>query len=379
MTAKQMATIINGALLPNRLNENATALSEDLSNWVDVGKTMAQITADGSALQDFQKMLAVGVKSLAVFNDVYDPETFGIRKSVEEFGNALQRVAIKNKPVIQDSHATNLVNGTNYMDGTYYGAEYDAKVYVDSKMFKASYSWSDDTWAKAVSDAQEMNQLLTLWLNSVQSTINTVNKGIIDMTLNKRIVDAYTNSKVVTLLTAYNSKFGTSETMASIRADETKFRRYAEFCGQVTKIIEKGLQEYGHKYNDGSIDQFTPQGRVTSIYLTEFITDIENFGLANIYHPDNVKLEKRFDKLSWQTAGTAILPTYGTVDKIVDSSNYTDVVGIIMDIDSLGVCNKFNKITSEYVGSEGYTTFHHHFSVDNYVDSRGNAVVLRQA
>lgn len=376
MTNKQMASIINGALLPNRLNENATALSEDLSNWVDVGKLIANLSGDD--LKDFQKMLAVGVKNLAVFNDVYDPETFGIRKSVEEFGNALQRVAIKNGPVIQDSHANNLINGTNYVDGTYYGAEFDAKVYIDSKSFKASYSWSDDTWAKAVSDAQEMNQLLSLWLNKVQSTINLVNKGIVDMTLNKRIVDAYVNSKVVHLVTAYNAKFGTEETLATIQSDEVKFRRYAEFCGQVTKIIEKGLQEMGKKYNDGTVDQFTPASRVTSIYLTEFITDIENYGLANIYHPDNVRLEKRFDKLSWQTAGTDILPTYGTVDKIVDSSTYESIVGIIFDIDSAGLVDKFNKITTEYVGSEGYTTYHHHFMLDNYVDSRGNAVILTQ-
>ena len=376
MTAKQMATIINGALLPNRLNENATALSEDLSNWVDVGVLISNMTGD--TLKDFQGMLAVGVKSLAVFNDVYDPETFGIRKSVEEFGNALQRVATKNKPVIQDSHATNLVNGTNYFDGTYYGAEYDAKLYVQSKMYKASYSWSDDTWAKAVSDAQEMNQLLTLWVNTVRSTINNINKGIVDMTLNKRIIDAYTNSKIVHLVTAYNSKFGTSETLASIQADETKMKRYAQFCAQAMRIVQKGMQKMGHKYNDGSVDQFTPAARVTSIYLTEFFTDLEYYGLANMYHPDKIELEKNFDTLSWQTDGTGMLPGYGTVDKIVDSSTYQHICAVCLDIDSLGLCNKYVKTTSEYIGSEGYVTYHEHFSMDNYTDNRGNAVIFCQ-
>ena len=52
------------------------------------------------------------------------------------------------------------------------------------------------------------------------------------------------------------------------------------------------------------------------------------------------------------------------------------IVGIMFDDDSMNVCSKFNKITAEYVGSEGYTTYHHHVALDNYVDGRGNGVVF---
>ena len=376
MTLKQMASLINGALLPNQLNENASALAEDMSNYVDVGTSIASLSADD--LKTFQKNLAVGIRNIVVFGEVYEPDTYGIYKDVENFGKAIQRVAIKNLPTVQDSHAINLVNGTNYIDGTYYGADFDAKVYVDTKTFKVSYSWSDDTWEKCVADYEEMNKLLTLWLNAVQTQLNVIDKGIVDMTLNKRIVDAITDGKYVDLIAAYNTRFGTSETKATINADEAKSRRFSEFCNTVKSMIERGIAEYGKKYNDGTINCYTPSSRITSIFLTQFVKDIENYGLSTIYHNEGLGLGKVFDKLSWQTSGTGMLPSYGVTDVINDNgTTYEDVVGIIADNDTWGVTNKFNKITSEYVGSEGYTTFHHHVAVDNYIDGRGNAVVLR--
>lgn len=376
MTLKQMASLINDALLPNQLNENATPLAEDMSNYVEIGKSVSQLSADD--LKTFQKNLAVGVENHAVFGDVYDPDTYGVYRDVENFGKALQRVAIKNLPTVQDSHATKLVNGTNYIDGTYYGADFDARVYVDTKTFKVSYSWSDDTWEKCVSDYEEMNKLLTLWLNAVKTQLNVINKGIVDMTINKRIITAINDVKVVPMVTAYNSEFGTTETYTSIKADEAKYRKFAEFATGVIRMIMRGIAEYGSKYNDGTIKCFTPSDRVTSLFLTQFVNDIQNYGLTTIYHNEELGLGKVFDKLSWQTSGTAMLPQYSVTGVINDGSSntYNNIVGIVADRDTWGVTDKFNKVTSEYVGSEGYTTFHHHVAINNYIDARGNAVVL---
>lgn len=382
MTNKQLSTLINSALLPNRMNVNATALAEDLSNYVDVGVVLSSMTGDD--LKDFQKMLAVGVRNIAVFDDVYAPDTYGIYKNSENFGKALQRVAIKNLPTVQDSHAIELVNGVNYFDGKYYGAQYDSRIYVDTKSYKVSYSWSDDTWEKCVADVDEMNTLLTQWLNAVESQLNNINKGIVDMTINKRIVDCLNGGKVVPLVTAYNTEFGTQETITTIKADEGKARRFAEFCTGVMRMVERGLGEYGKKYNDGTVNVFTPSRRMASIFLTQFINDIQNYGLTTIYHNESLGLGDVYDKLSWQTSGTAMLPQYATTGVIVDgdsqsSTKYGEtepIVGIIFDYDTMGVTNRYNKVTAEYIGSEGYTTYHHHVSIDNYVDGRGNAVVF---
>ena len=382
MNCKQLSTLINSALLPNRMNVNATALAEDLSNYVDVGVVLSSMT--GTDLQDFQRMLAVGVRNMAVFDDVYDPDTYGIYKNVENFGKAIQRVAIKNLPTVQDSHAINLVNGQNYLDGKYYGAEFDSRIYIDTKTFKVSYSWSDDTWEKCVADVDEMNTLLTQWLNAVQSQLNNINKGIVDMTINKRIVDCLNNGKVVGLVSAYNTEFGVTETYTTIKADEAKARRFSEFCTGVIRIIERGLEEFDKKYNDGTVNVYTPSRRISSIFLTQFVNDIQNYGLTTIFHNEELGLGKVYDKLSWQTSGTAMLPQYTTTGVIVDgdsqsSNTYGDtapIVGIIFDNDSMGVTDKFNKITTEYIGSEGYTTYHHHVAVDNYTDGRGNGVVF---
>lgn len=379
MTNNQMATIINNALIPNRTNENATMLAEDLSNYVDVGTSIASMTAD--TLKDFQRMLAVGVRTMAVFGDVYSPETFNIKKSTEQWGNALQRVAMKNMPTIQDSHALQLVNGTNYLDGKYYGADYDSKVYTETYSYKASYSWSDDQWAKAVTDASAMNELLSLWLNSVQTQINLTEKGKVDMILNKKIVDAVNNNKKVDLVTAYNTEFGASETYITLKADEAKMRRFTEFCTGVTQIIKRGMMEFTSKYNDGSIKCYTPQSRLNSIYLTQFVNDLKNYGITTMYHAEGQGVGHDYDKLSWQSSGTAMLPLYTTTSLIKDGVSgsevdYDNIVGIIYDDDGLGLTTKFNKITTEYVGSEGFTTYHHHVSTDQYIDGRGNAVVL---
>lgn len=375
MNYTNIASILNNAIMKNAVG-STTTVAENLSNIVEVGTVVSSLTAD--QLKSFTNEIVVGVHNYVV-ERIYSSKRFRLLKDSEQYGGALQRIMASDNFVAQDSHLLNLVNGTSYLDGKYYGLSLSSRVYVDTKAFKVVHSISEDNISQMFVSAEEVSKYFGLLAATEQNTITMQLEALEKRVINKAIVDTIADGRVINLLTAFNSYVGQSYTLAQLRANRDLFAYFGSWCKAAIAQLVDYVKDPNKKYNDGTVLTFSPADKIEVLLLTQFATEIEYIG--NPIEPNPAVLVT-FDTVNaWQNAGTSMLPSLSVASTITTTDGSTNtavdnIVGFIADIDGMGITLKRNKITVEDVGSEGFKNFHHHIAENLYTDSRLAAVVL---
>lgn len=378
MNYKNISTILNNAILKNGIGENVT-IAEDLSNIVELGKSITNLSADD--LKSFNKELIAGVHNY-VINRMYEKKNFRILKDSVRFGGAIQRLTASGRLSVQDSHLLNLVNGTSYLDGKYYGSNIDARVYVDTKAFKVVHSISEDDFTQKFTNAEDVALYIGMIEVNEENTITFALEELEKRILVKLAQDSYNNGRKVELLTEFNTKTGKTYTLSDIAEDRLLMSYFSDFCKEIIARIKSGMKQYNRKYNDGTVETFSRDEDINTILISEFANDIKYLGNPVTFNtPSTPNYE---EIVAWQNNSDDMLPDYTyttsiTVPGATSSDNdvtITNIVGMIYDVESAGITVKRDKVTVEPVGAEGFNNFHHHLANNYFCDSRFGAVVL---
>lgn len=382
-TYKDISTIWNNSIKQNEECENATLLAEDLSNLVDAGN----YASNSVGLKHHYRNIIVGIHNF-VLNRMLEENRFNLLRTAEEFGGGLQRIMASDNFTPQESHLLNLVSGVNYHDGKYYGLSASAKVFLKTETFKVVHSKAEDFEATMFTTSEELANWFGLVAvterNTIIQTLSALEKRII----NRIIVscEEATTPRVVKLITLFNTMIGatssTAETLATLKADREKWAYFASFCKEVIARLIDYVREPNKKYNDGSVLTYTPPTKTEIVLITEFATDIKYLANPIEFTPAEIVSYKTVPW--WQGGGTSFLPDYSITSSIVvpdgeETTTYSNIVGVIYDIDGAGIEVKNDKVTVEPVGSEGFTNYHHHIANRYYIDERLASVVLELA
>ena len=375
MKYTNIANILNSQIVANSLGIETT-IAEDLANIVEVGKKVADMTSDD--LKSFQKALVLGVYNYVVSRE-YESNNFEMLKDAVAYGGGLQRIMATGLFSAQDSHLLNLINGESYLDGKYYGMDVDAKFYQDTKAFKVVHSISDDTFSQMFMNAEDtfkfMGLLEVTESNTVRVELAQLEKRVIVMLAS----NAYSGNRVVHLLTAFNEKLGSAYTYAQICSDRKLVSYFADFCKECVNRIKSAMLEINKKYNDGTVVTFSRKSDVHTVLISEFAQDIKYLGNPiDINAPD---ISEYKEIVAWQNPSADLLPNFEKATSIVykngeESQTINNVIGMVYDVESAGVTLKADKITVEYVGTEGFRNIHHHLALNYYVDSRLGSVIF---
>lgn len=377
--------------LPSLVNGSSVVmLAEDLSNFVDVGKAIA--SADADTLKSFAKDLFSGIARNEFITRRYTAETNGIVKTVDAYNGALQRIALKNLPEVQESHARKLVSGVNYFDGKFYGADIDAMIFSDEFDFKIPYSIGYEDIRAKFDNMEWVDKTIASIETAVHNSLEIKLKGVADTLLNKCITDAIDGNREVKLVTKFNEYFGYTpeHTWAEIKASETLMKQFVGFVSLVIGLVKGGLERMNQKYNNGSIPTFTPSDKISIVGLTEFMKTINNFGYANIYNENLINKENVHETVCWQSVGADMVPLLTTTGTIKDgtftlvdgaitsetATSKTNIVMVMYDNDCMGVTTTLDRIGVEEIGSELYMTYFHHFGIRQFLDERCASVVF---
>lgn len=378
MTNKQISEFLNNAIKPNMLGKDTAPVSENLDNYIDIGVKLAELSADD--LKDFKKRLTVQVSNF-VITRILEKKYFKMYKDSVAYQGALQRLVASGLLNTQDSHIINLVNGTSYTDGKYYGVDLSSVLYTDVDSFKVVYSLSDEDWELFFTSVEGMRRVMGIIYNSEQNTITSYLNALQKRLYMKMIEECHAANREVKLLTAFNDKTGGSYTIEQIYADRKLYAYFADFVKAVIEKLKIYIADTNERYNDGTVTTFTPLDEVQMVMISDFYSDIKNLGnpvdfSIPTFNTDEVS--------SWQTTTNAILPTFHDVSsiKLTNGSEETtieNVVGIIYDTYAIGITTFLDKITNEYVGSEGFTNYHHHLANRYFYDSRFGNIILTLA
>ena len=382
MTYKNIASILNTQIIQNMLGQSVT-VAEDLNNIVEFGTAVSALTAD--QMKDFAKKLIVGVHNYVLVRE-YEGKEFGFLRTATEYAGAIQRLMASGLYTAQDSHILNLVNGTSYLDGKYYGAPIDSKVYEQTKAFKVVHSIAEDDFKAKFMDANEVSAFISLIATTERNTVRIELAQLEKRILTALAYQTYKDARKVNLVTKFNADLlgkasGADgyKTYADINADRHLKAYFDDFCKQCIERVRDGMTDPNEKYNDGSVITFTPSSMVRTVLISEFATAVKYLSDPVDINAPSMGEYKAIT--AWQNNGSEMLPGLSTTASITvvngeSSDTVTNIVGMVYDSECGGIDVRLDKVTVEPVGSEGFINYHHHLANNFYTDSRLGAVVF---
>ena len=399
MLNTQIATMLNTVIIPNYFGEGKSGdtpitITEDLRNVVDLGKALSDLSV--SDLENFKGDLVVGV--LDTYTDARefqsdDEASYGLFVSSEEYGGAIQRVKCKLLSAT-DSNLLALVDASNsgpdYTDGKFYGVPVDAKIYTKMDSFRVKFSISNNELKKSFTSAAGVARLIAMIEVTVRNTIalqlNSTARGV----LRELILQAYDGGREVKLITLYNTIFGfTSEDPGYVTlADWNQNETFKIWCQSTILKLRKGIADFNEKYNDGTVETFTPEADSRAIFLADFATDMD-VALGSVYHTELVKGLDEYRTINfWQNGTTELVPMIQDgslhdqiVEKVADSgvnqvTTIDHVVGLLFDRYSAFVTYELESMRAKPVIEEDFTTYFRDYTRRYCVDTRNTNVIL---
>lgn len=394
MTKTQIATWLNNYVMKNEIVDPATwtePIAEDLSNFVDVGVPVLN-TMSPNALLNLKNNLVATIKNETI-KRVLESKTFGMVKDNATFRASIQRIMTNGLYSAKDSARTNLdpTHGS-YFDGAYYGADLDAKLFTKEDTFKIVYSISDAEWKQALADAGELADLISLIEirveNSITSKLNALVKRLYCAIIDN--CEKATTPRVIKVVTEFSKKFNPNHATApwdyedDILSDRDMLSWFNSYVKSLIAQTQTYVQEFNQIYNDGTVEQFTPKDKISSVFISQFIDDAHY-----ITDPIDFNLNgyPKIEKISaWQTLGKGMVKDLDTVASVTvpgatssdDDVTYSKIIGIVYDTDGVGITtlDGGRNIGTEYVGAEMFTNYHVHLSNRFFIDSRLASIVF---
>ena len=377
MELTQIATLLNETLVPNYLGQ-VTTIAEDLSNVVELGTAMANLTGD--EVKNFAGDFVVGVARNVFDTRRFKSETYGLYSDAREYGGVIQRVKSRLLET-SDSPIWTLENGQDYFDGKYYGIDTDVKVYSHDTAFQIKNSIPTEMYKQYFTSADGVREFVAMIEATTKNTL-TVNLNALARTTIQQFIVSASENRRVRLLTIYNTNAGLIGDDALTANDALHNAPFLRWCAEQIVRLRDMVQEFNEKYNDGTLPTFTPEEDLRVTLLSEFARAIEFNMEADTFHRDLVSVGQ-YNKINfWQNQGTDLLPTLGVTaevkTKVGNDPEVTvsNCVGYITDFLSMGVTARLNKITAQYIANGDYTTYFNHVANSRFIDTRNTGIIL---
>lgn len=377
MTVEEISKILNETIVPNLLGEEIT-IAVDLSNIVDLGTAIADV--DAKDLEDYAGQFVVGVARNWFDERRFERVDYGLMTDSREYGGVVQRVKAK-LLTTDNSPIWTLKNGEDYFDGKYYGIDIDNRIYTKDTIFKINNSIPTEMFKQSFMSQDGVRELISLIETTVDNTL-TFNLNGLAKTVYQQIIANTSEAQQIPLVTLYNS-FAHTDLNAQTALGNPGFLRWA--AQQIIRLRNL-MTDYSSKYNDGTIDTFTPREDLRVTMLSEFATALTFNMEADTFHNDLVSVGQYNTINFWQNSTTDVLPNLGETAEIATISGYVEdvptevninnIVTVIHDKYAGGYTARIDKITAQYIAPGDYTTYFHHVGTSRFVDTRNNAVVL---
>lgn len=383
MKVNQIFEIVNS--ITKEIVGQTAIVKEDLSNIVDVGKSVF----DATSTDNYVKSLVNQIGKLIFVNREYNGSAPSVLMDGWEFGSVLGKIDCE-LPDASENKSWDLVDKQSYDPNIFYKPTVTAKFYNSKVTFEIPLSFTELQVKESFTSAEQMNGFLSMLYNSVEKTLTiktdslimrTIN-NMIGETLNADIVDGkYGNNstiKAVNLLKLYNDEHATTlkSTDCLHNAD---FIRYATF---IISVYSERFTKISQLFNIGKKERFTPKEMLRCVLLADFKKSSEVFLKSDLYNEEYATLPNSDTVPYWQ--GSGMNYSFNDISKIhitlaSDSTKEiqtSGILGVMFDRDSLGVTNLNKRVTTNYnPKAEFYTNFYK-FDCGYFNDMNENFVVF---
>ena len=389
MKITQLKDILNGAVgttgIIDQTTGEAPVAKEDLSNIVDIGKTVLDYTGQSNEnFDNFMRNLIDQVGKITIVNRTYVSQAPNILKDSWEYGSIMQKVRVS-VPDVRDNASWDLFNypktgGDAYPDPfelSKPGAK--AKFYNSKNTYEIPITLADYQLKEAFQSASQFGAFIAAIENRIRMKQTLCNDGLIMATIDNLIGLTLSGNggKVVNLLTAYNA-IAPSTITADKALTNTEFLRFAAMT--IAKY-KKYVAQASSKYNAGNYLTFTPADKLKFIANTEFAKAMDAYLYADTYHNEFVELNGYNEVPFWQGSGTAdgdrlIIDVSVDVNGVATEVKNTGVLAVMFDDEAAAVCNENYRTTSIYNPRGEYTNYFYKYDAMFMNDVEENCIVF---
>ena len=391
MKIKQLANVLNGTLSSTGIIDQVTGAkavaAEDLSDIVDIGKTVLDYTGQSNTNYDsFMRNLIDQVGKIMFVDRVYTSQAPNILKDGFEYGSILEKVRCE-VPDARDNATWDLFNypqngGDAYPDPFELSKpSATAKFYNSKATYEIPITLTDVQLKESFQSAAQFGSFISMIENRIRMKMTLCNDGLIMATIANLMGQKFRLGANVNLLEAYKTVNASATVTAATALVDKEFLRFAS---KTIAQYKKYLATASTLYNgDGSSSYltFTPADRLKFIANTEFSKSLDAYLYSDTYHNEFVNLPGYEEVAFWQGTGTSNddrLKIDVTVD---DGSTGTEIVrdgilAVMFDDEAAAVCNQNFRVTSAYNGRGEYTNYFYKWDAMYMNDLLENCVVF---
>lgn len=393
MQMTQIATLVNNIAKEALGTEDI--MREDLSNVVDVGDTIQNLTP--TAYENFTRVLIDHIGKVVFVNRPYDGVGVNILRDAWEYGSILEKISA-DLPEAQPNQSWNLTDGNTYEQDRFTRPNVSAKFFNDRVTWEIPRSIADRQVYSAFDSATQVNAFFSMLETSVYNAktvrydelcmraVNNFIAGTINADFPAGMgYDAGSSVRSVNLLYMYNQQYP-DNTIASF-AEAIVNNRFIRFASYVMSRYIDRMKRMNRLFNVGEQARFTPKDRLHFMLLSDFARAADVFLQSDTFH-DNFTALPEADRVPyWQGTGSSyglddistIQITASTGASPAPDITVSGIIGVLFDHDALGVCNTNERVTTHYNAAAEFTNYWHKTDTQLFNDFNEQGIVFYAA
>ena len=370
-------------IVTNVLGENASLLSEDFSNIVDIGRDFQ----NADKLDAFYTQLHDMIVRNIYVDRPYDASLPSVLYEEWEYASMLGKVQAD---LLQatTNEAWDLPNGSSIDPFVINKPSVSQKFFNKAVSFEIDITKPEDQVKGAFQSRQDMERFFAMIDTQVRNSMNLRIEALIFATIGNMIGVTYgsgtASPRCVKLLSDYNTLAGTSLTADKALINEG-FLKYA--CNVIMKYPKK-LSKFRTLYNEGGKARHTPSSDLHVIMQVDFATAVKTHLQSTTYHKDLVSLPRYEEVACWQGANdtdslasnmsldATIVKPDGNGDETTASVSVGYIAGVMFDHNALGVLKPERKVKSIYNPKGEYFNDFHKWTSRYFNDFDENFVLF---
>lgn len=239
----------------------------------------------------------------------------------------------------------------------------------------------------AFSSEAEMQRFIRSMMLEFYNDITRINDAKTRLVIVNAIGGIYKMGNAVDLAAAYNTEYGTNHSRQTLLT--TYLEDFLKFVVSTVKTYSDNMEDSSAMYHANltglpDILRETPKSEQRMLMYKPFFTKAEATVMPTIFNPDKLELGAYSTVNFWQDKKSPteikVKPTYLDVatGESVDSTDdviFDYVLGILYDVEFMGVFPKFEYATTTPLNSNGlYWNEFVHWSFNNWTDYTENAI-----
>lgn len=388
MKYKQIADILNATY--GELIGEDSVFTEDLSNVVELGKTITSTSTFGDDFDRYTRSLVDHVGKVIFRENQLGLSHLPIYKDSWEFGSIAEKVRV-DYPDVQDDYSFDLNNYTGDDVFELVIPKASAKFFNNSTTFQIKVSLPTRQAKSAFNSAREMSQFISLIENTIKQRLAISLLTLEYRTLSNLIAEKFKASNsacLIDLLALYKTETGdTSMTKAKFLQSEECLRFANLKIGMMRDLINKPSKLYA----EGDYVNVSAPSEQTLVVLTDYDRALGSYLYSVNRHNEFIKLENYSVVPYWQAGGqddsyasrssiNVIPASEGSYNGDPEDDTRTpvtqsDILAVLFDYRACAVTCEHQEVTSIQVPDARMTNYWF-FADANYINDTDENVIV---